>query len=133
MINGYKQNTSVFFLISAPAFRPKIDPSPALCSPGPPPPCPPCSTCLPPLRLKTWVKTDKLTHIGLISVAQFEEAASAHVQKLNFPYGNSDCAVCQTVVTPQNFPYSILCQSLSISIISSIFSPFKLLFISCIF
>ena len=47
-------------------------------------------------------------------MAQFEEAASAHVQKLNFPYGNSDCAVCQTVVTPENFPYSLLCQSLSI-------------------
>ena len=41
-------------------------------------------------------------------MAQFEEAASAHVQKLNFPYGNSDCAECQTVVTPENFPYSFL-------------------------
>ena len=46
------------------------------------------------------------------SVAQFEEAASAHVQKLNFPYGNSDCAECQTVVTPENFPYSFLPKSL---------------------
>ena len=47
-------------------------------------------------------------------MAQFEEVASAYVQILNFPYGNSDCGVCQTVVTPQNLPYSLLCQSLSI-------------------
>ena len=53
-----------------------------------------------------------ITSVFFTSVAQFEEAASAHVQKLNFPYGNSDCAECQTVVTPENFPYSFLPKSL---------------------
>ena len=43
----------------------------------------------------------------------FKEATSAHVHKLNFPYGNSDWVTRQPVVIQKIFPI-LLCQSVSI-------------------
>ena len=38
----------------------------------------------------------------------FEEATSAHVQKLSFPYGNSDMGHLSTSRNTENFPYTSL-------------------------
>ena len=41
----------------------------------------------------------------------FEEATSAHVQKLSFPYGNSDMGHVSTSRNTENFPYTSLPKS----------------------
>ena len=38
----------------------------------------------------------------------FEEATSAHVQKLSFAYGNSDMGHASTSRNTENFPYTSL-------------------------
>ena len=115
MINGYKQKQCVFFNFCS-RFPSQIDPSPTPCSPEFPPPCPPCSTCLPPLRLKP---KKKLTTLQIKVLPRWACGTNrggrlCTCSKIKFTLWKLRLCRVSNSRNTRNFPYSLLCQSLSI-------------------